>query len=75
MNVPQTAPINHRARLRQSSDACWPLRCSDGRTFAERATAPSDPARSNAASTGLPDATRASAVDARMRRGFGDHHG
>jgi len=23
--------------LRTSSDACWPLRCPDGRTFAQRA--------------------------------------
>lgn len=32
--TPSPAPYNPRARI--SSDAAWPLRCPDGRTFAER---------------------------------------
>lgn len=32
--TPQIAPYNPRARV--SSNAVWPLRCADGRTFAER---------------------------------------
>lgn len=39
MNAPaiQAAPIGLRYRV--SSDSVWPLRCSDGRTFAERKAA------------------------------------
>ena len=33
MNQPQIAPVNPRARV--SSDAAWPIRRADGRTFAE----------------------------------------
>ena len=31
----QAAPMGSRIRI--SSDDAWPLRCADGRTFAERA--------------------------------------
>lgn len=32
--IPSAAPIGRRHRV--SSDDAWPLRCADGRTFAER---------------------------------------
>lgn len=44
--IAQIASINRHATRRQSSNSCWPLRCADGRTFAERAAQ----ARSDAAS-------------------------
>lgn len=31
--IPQAAPINRRARTRQSSDSAWPLRRADGTPF------------------------------------------
>lgn len=32
--TPTSAPLGMRHRI--SSDSAWPLRCADGRTFAER---------------------------------------
>ena len=34
--IAQIAPINPRERTRRSSDSAWPLRDSQGRTWAER---------------------------------------
>lgn len=34
--IPQAAPISRSAKERRSADSAWPLRCADGRTFAER---------------------------------------
>lgn len=35
MKVPQIAPMNRKATIRQSSDSVWPLRNKDGLTWAE----------------------------------------